>query len=181
MSTIHDALKKVQNNNPEPQEPAKPKINPVTGQPVTLNPASAQFKPPQSQKPKDSKLFLKVLGQIAILIILIAACLMAAKYYGFLDRIQLPRWRISLPSMKSKPRSPYTIKPVKGKPQPAPLSLSDLQISGTMSLDGKTIVLINGVIYEVGDKILNAEIVSISKNEIVFSENGMPRTIPIRK
>jgi len=181
MSTIHDALKKVQNNNPEPQEPVKPKINPVTGQPVTLNPPTQQFKPPKSKEPKDPKAFLKLLGQIAILIILIAGCLMAAKYYGFLDRIQLPRWRLSLPSIKNKPRSPYTVKPVKGKPQTAPQSLTDLQISGTMSLDGKTIVLINGTIYEVGDKILNAEIVSISKNEIVFSENGMPRTILIRK
>ncbi len=180
MSTIHDALKKVQDKNPELQ-PTKPKLNPVTGQPISLNPSIQPPGTPRAKDPKGPKMFLKILGQISFLLILIASCLIAAKHYGFLDRIQLPEWKISLPSIKSKPNNPYTIKTVKDKQQPPPQSLSDLHISGIMSLNGKTIVLINGAIYEKGGKILNAEILSISTDQITVSENGMKRILRIKK
>ncbi|HSA30792.1 MAG TPA: hypothetical protein P5160_03225 [Candidatus Omnitrophota bacterium] len=182
MSTIHDALKKIQNNNPDP-EPSKPQINPVTGQPVKPAPTAAQFKPPQAKSSKTQKTISTILGQLVFLTVLIAACFIAAKYYGLLDRFHMPKFKISFPTFKKadQPNSAYPVKMPKDKSQPLPTRLSDLQISGTISLDGRTLALINGNIYEAGDKVLNAEIVSISNDKIVFSENGMERIIYIKK
>ena len=182
MSTIHDALKKVQDDmdrpdssaekTPDAGTPAKPH-NPFNPPPP---PAPAQTSDiPEPQKPKNTgrKIFFAFLIVIIIAGISTGGFLLAQRY-----DISALTSQCRFARIKKKPASvAQKTKPVSFIPKK-----SGLRIQGIMTVNNKHVALINNEIYEAGASVDGQHIKTITPhNVILVSPDGQEQTLDVPK
>lgn len=189
MSTIHDALKKVEKNmnpsdpaGPQPPQPQRPR-NPFN---PPFQPVSTQ---PQKKRPKSSPIMKKILGQTAaflILFVLIGLLIKLAPPVLKELNIPVPKLTaIRLPSFKQAKQTPAP----QARAIPAPAAAarvsyhdSELILQGIMAVGNSYSALINGKIYETGENLRGMTITEISKNTVTLKkEDGTEQILRLPK
>jgi len=173
MSTIHDALKKVQddmtpqqeeNTTPQPQEPSAPH-NPFNASPPPLEEKIAEETP---ELPK------KKINIINVIFIVIIICGLGYGVYSLTTSSELTSFqdfKASKLSIKPKKVSAPVARPQEG-----------LYIQGTMAVGNRHVALISGDIYEVNDSIAEKQITKITKNEVyIINEAGEEKILKVSK
>ncbi len=186
MSTIHDALKKAeQDMKPEdqnapitsaPQKPHNPFNKPAAPPEMSQETRQETVQPPK----RNGKKF------IGVIIAIILCCVLGFGITYALDFFDLfPSQRKALSSKVSRfflslqpqpadpPSSNAAASPQKTKPP--------FKLQGIMVMEGKNVALINNDIYEAGDTVENIEILSISSKQITVLENGEEKTLRVSK
>ncbi|HSV43833.1 MAG TPA: hypothetical protein VLJ10_04685 [Candidatus Bathyarchaeia archaeon] len=184
MSTIHDALKKVEHDmKPEDQQTSSP----PTPQP-THNPFNKPVVPPKTsqetmqQTPEPPKRNGKKV--IGIVITIILCCVLGFGITYAIDFFDLfPSQRRVFSCKISSFFSSFRPKPDDSPSvtEPAPKAKPVIKLQGVMVMGGKNLALINNDIYEVGDTVNNVEILNISSKQITVLENGEEKTIKVSK
>jgi len=183
MSTIHDALKKVQDDMAAPNKPSEPSA----AQPQhPHNPFNATTTPPKQDKPitqqenqpnnKNQKIFA-----IIIFILLFSLLgfgttllikqnkipLLTAQFYKIVERTQ-----------KTTP----TQKAIPPQKKPSPIPEGVIRVQGIMKINNKQVALINNEIYTTGDSIEGNTIEMITKEEVFFiDKEGQKNSLKIFK
>ena len=187
MSIIHDALKKVQQTNPQ---------------------ANHHIQPAPAQTPGQTPEPIKTKDQLNIPLLVAALCAVVAMLFAALPQLAVrrappapitvvqPQAEESKPAVPSNntiaqvitgavtvPAVPAT-QPVAEQPQKKPVDpndpLSSIQIEGVMEMGGKKAVLINGNVYEEGQTIYGRIITNVTFDTLTIMENGQKRTFPIK-
>lgn len=175
MSTIHDALKKVQDDmqpqdvsaekTPEPEKP----YNPFNAPPPLPEKKIAEENPEPPKK--NSK---KITNIIFIVIIL---CGLGYSIFSLVTRFnfhQLKQFKASIfhtQIQQSKQAQPAVATPKGG-----------IRIQGIMAMGSRHVALINNDIYEVGDTVEEKRIKLITKNEVtIVDDAGVEKTLEISK
>ena len=174
MSTIHDALKKVENDmRPQNQEPEQKKPeqsrphNPFNPPPPPPDP-SAPVQNPEPPSKSNKKNFL-----IIILFILILCGLGFAATYA-LDHFNVFSKQKTISFSKKEPARPVVEENF--------IPGSRIRVKGTMVMGDKTVALINNNVYEVGNEINGKRIKSISpRTVILIGEDGEEEVLTVSK
>ncbi len=82
---------------------------------------------------------------------------------------------------QSPPSPAPEIQPIEEEALLSPPAEPEIKLNGVMITNGKNVALINGNIYEVGDKIRNMEIVNIATDQVQLRKGGEIKTISVKK
>ena len=166
MSIIHEALKKVQSNQPDNKnifiKPPTPKSSVPCASPKNILTA---------QKPMRRPLFLLTGG-------LVLAALSGFSAYNLyllsLSKSLVPTTNSNLVAsgLPGAQRPNATITP-KAPPK------NELILSGIVQMDGKDFALINKEFYETGELVGEAKITKITAESIEILQNGKTQTIKV--
>lgn len=171
MSTIHDALKKVQDDmtipsaespNPsdptaEVQTPQRPH-NPFNPPPSATAPQTAQ----ETESPREGPKKILFIILIVIIVMAIGAGLTVILKSSNLSALQ-HKISFSLAPKKTPPQ--VTVAP--------PIKPGEIKVQGIMSVNDKEVALINHEIYATGDTVDGQTILNITKTAVLFrDENG---------
>lgn len=169
MSTIHDALKKVQDDmtpqdssleHPQPQENPKPQ-NPFNVSPPPPEQPPAQEQEPE--KPRNNK------AKIIILSFILAIAALSAAAAIFKDRLKLPT--------QNFPKLITDKKSTPSQPQPA-ASRDGIHFKGIMTINKKNVAFINDAFYKIGDMVNDKKITFITKDSVTLvDESGQEQTL----
>lgn len=179
MSIIHDALKKAQTNlekGVENKYSFSDKESQTTGitntPPESLQPSNTSATENKNNKTSRSFLLLN------ILIILFTIGSIAYFIFNSNSKISL---NLSFPFQKegiSKPETPISTQEIS---TPRKTVLTKIALNGTMLMGVKQVALINGEIYEVGEKIGEEILSKIALQSIELTDQeGNIRTISVR-
>lgn len=169
MSIINDALKKVQQSlqhsrpsrhgGPDPSSPpeAGPQNTEMMDQLSNLTPTG----------PKSAFSFFKEWRDTAILLMCFAICIIL-----FFLILYLFRQNPTVPPPKTAPASTA----VQKRPEPPPVSAVPDQdgiiVTGVMKMGSENMALINNEIYEVGEMIDGARIITIEMDRVEIMKDG---------
>jgi|GEM_PF-3994629 len=173
MSIIHDALKKVQEQQPEPKRfeleplggPVTPREQPKVGPAPRKITASGMAPAPKPKSPKGRLVFL-------------FAALCAAAY------ITYTQYSPQIAPLKRSIQSMARSVPAVTLPAPSPAPAADpnaLKLEGVMNNNGAMLALINGKIYETGSEVNGAKIVRIEENTVTLSRDGEEEVLQVRR
>jgi len=163
MSTIHDALQKVQDDMDTQQTDA-------TGPAQPRPPHNPFNKPPQSPPPAETvkagtpKPPQKNFWGVILVIILVCGVGFAGTY--FIDRMDI----LQIPKIEL----PFT------QPKHAQVKAEDdevLRIKGIMTTKGKNVALIHNGIYEKGDIVDGMTIIEISPTQVTLTNSQGEQTV----
>lgn len=188
MSTIHDALKKLEKNM-QPPEPKSPQTTPPPvrqNNPFNPPPANLYSKENLQQRPPDPYTKNKKRRQMILLLILIGLIgTLIWMMPSALQQLDIPQFnlkRFSLPFLRKKVSSTIFVRPSPANTIKTPDKTSGPLLQGIMVMGNKNIALIDNNPYEIDEKVGNMTITAISKNTVTLKdENGEEKILKISK
>jgi len=177
MSTIHDALKKVQDNMTTPSSESPDTVKPAAESPTPPRPRNP-FNPPPvaaprtAQEPEHPKEGPKKI--LFILLILIIVTSIGAGLAMILRGSKLEALRHKFSFSLARKKTPPRIT------APPPIKPGEIKLQGILSVNGSQAALINHEIYHSGDTVKGQTILNITKTDVLIrDENGQETTMRV--